>query len=209
MKQELRQSVEQHLNQHQLNDDQLQTLMNMQANAQAGNAKPEITSNGEFHKYARLACAALVMLAVSLIWLPEYWAGRAADMPQAIAMEVAKNHIKLKPLEVKTQTLAPIRSYFTELDFSPVRSLLYESRGNLLLGARYCSIAGVSAAQLRYKDAEGQMQTLYEVGYDPEIYGPLPDIDKGEMPLVIIARGVKTTIWVEQDLLMVSAENLP
>ena len=201
----LRKGVENHLNQYQLNDDQMLRLMTMQGE----NSSPEetpYTSRWNIRNLQFTSVAAALIVAVVLAWPTLHSLRNASEIPRAIAMEVAKNHIKLKPLEVTSPTLTPIRRYFTELDFSPVKSQLYERRGNSLLGARYCSISGVSAAQLRYKDKRGQFQTLYEVGYDPEIYGPLPDINKGEMPLIIVARGVKTTIWVEQDLLMVSAE---
>jgi len=201
----LRKGVENHLNQYQLNDDQMLRLMTMQGE----NSSPEetpYTSRWNIRNLQFTSVAAALIVAVVLAWPTLYSPRNTSEIPHAISMEVAKNHIKLKPLEVTSPTLTPIRRYFTELDFSPVKSQLYERRGNSLLGARYCSISGVSAAQLRYKDKRGQFQTLYEVGYDPEIYGPLPDINKGEMPLIIVARGVKTTIWVEQDLLMVSAE---
>lgn len=201
----LREGVENHLNQYQLNDDQMQRLMTMQKENSSPEEAPYTASwNTRILQFSSLAAALVV--AVLLAWPAIYSLKNTSEIPRSIAMEVAKNHIKLKPLEVTSPTLTPIRRYFTELDFSPVKSELYERRGNNLLGARYCSISGVSAAQLRYKDKRGQFQTLYEVGYDPKVYGPLPDINKGETPLIIIARGVKTTIWIEQDLLMVSAE---
>ena len=202
----LREGVENHLNQYQLNDNQMQSLMAMQTESSVAE-KPLQAQRWNIRSMQFASVAAALVIAVLLAWPATHSLRNESQMPLAIAMEVAKNHIKLKPLEVKTPALAPIRRYFTELDFLPVKSQLYSRRGNSLLGARYCSIAGVSAAQLRYKDELGQYQTLYEVGYDPLIYGPLPDINKGETPLTIIVRGVKTIIWVEQDLLMVSAEN--
>jgi hypothetical protein len=202
----LREGVKNHLNQYQLNDDQMQHLMAMQEESVVAE-KPSQPQGWNIRAMQLASVAAALVIAVLLAWPAAYSPRNDSKMPLAIAMEVAKNHIKLKPLEVKSPALEPIRRYFTELDFTPVKSQLYDSRGNSLLGARYCSIAGVSAAQLRYKDELGQFQTLYEVGYDPAIYGVLPDINKGETPLTIVARGVKTTIWVEQDLLMVSAEN--
>jgi len=201
----LREGVENHLSQYQLNDDQMQRLITMQEENLSSEERP-YTGRWNTRMLQFTSLAAVLIVAVLLAWPALYSLNNASEIPRSIAMEVAKNHIKLKPLEVTSPTLTPIRRYFTELDFLPVKSQLYERRGNSLLGARYCSISGVSAAQLRYKDKRGQFQTLYEVGYDPEIYGSLPDINKGETPLVIVARGVKTIIWIEQDLLMVSAE---
>ncbi|MFT4799487.1 MAG: hypothetical protein ACI9B8_002041 [Sulfitobacter sp.] len=69
-------------------------------------------------------------------------------VPQLIAAEVAKNHINMKPLEVQTGKLNELKDYFTELDFSPVQSSHFSA--GQLIGARYCSVQGVTAAQLRY-----------------------------------------------------------
>lgn len=210
----LRHGVQDHLDQFQLNDAQLQTLMQMQTDAQnptATQADAHPTTNAQKTNTRRpwhfsLAAAAVLLLGLVITWQSHYYSTDTQYLPHSIAMEAAKNHIKLKPLEVKASVLAPISRYFTELDFVPIQSNWYSKRGTSLLGARYCSIGGVSAAQIRYQDSQQQLQTLYEVGYNEAIYGPLPHIDRGEAPLIIIVKGVKTEIWVESDLLMVATE---
>ncbi len=218
MKKKLRGQVKEHLEQYQLSEAQLQSLSAMQEKAELGQKRVETdlspaeaaSQEGLVRSdepFVRLASIAMLMLAVFIGSQMFFDSPVEGEMSQAIAMEVAKNHVKLKPLEVKAQTLGPIKAYFTQLDFSPVNSALYARRDNTLLGGRYCSISGVTAAQLRYRDSQGQLQTLYEVGYDPLVYGPIPSVDEGEEPLVVMANGVKTTIWVEEGLLIVSAEN--
>lgn len=125
-----------------------------------------------------------------------------------IANEVAMNHIKMKPLELKTEQLPPLRDYFTQLDFSIVNSSIFSQQNNSMLGGRYCSIQGVTAAQIRYQTAAGKKVTLYEVGYDPQIYGVLPDVDKGEKPLYIEVKGISVNLWVEKGLLMAEARDI-
>lgn len=120
-----------------------------------------------------------------------------------IADEVAKNHIKAKPLEVQTQNLAQLRGYFTKLDFT-IASSSRLSPNSLMLGGRYCSIQGLTAAQIRFVDQE-QAVTLYEVQYDKALYGELPMIEAGQHPIEHIVRGVAVAIWVEKGLLMASA----
>lgn len=211
MNDKLRQGVNEHLQEFQLDQSQLDKLMAMQAAADQQQRQPgkeKVLSRHERPHYLMLATAASVLLALIVVWQSSFFASSNVNMPKAIAMEVAKNHIKLKPLEVSSARFSPVRQYFTELDFAPLKSSLYQLRGNALLGARYCSIAGISAAQIRYKDEKEQLQTLYQVGYAADVYGPIPDINKGEKPLEVIALGLKTTQWVEQGLLMVAVENI-
>jgi len=64
-------------------------------------------------------------------------------MTLRIAMEVAPNHIKLKPLDVETDSMERIRRYFTDLEFVRVESQLLASSNLELLGGRYCSVQSV------------------------------------------------------------------
>jgi len=119
-----------------------------------------------------------------------------------IGSEVAKNHIKLKPLEIQTASIQAIREYFTELDFSPIESSLLQASGKTLLGARYCSIQGVTAAQLRLKDTKtGQVQSLYQTIYKPEVFTGLPELEEGKQPITVYDKGLEVDIWVEKGLL--------
>lgn len=165
------------------------------------------------------ACfALLVVVGVVVIGMPHWVANRVevadavdkgeqqALMVAAIAEEVAKNHIKMKPLEVKSSALVDLQRYFDLLDFSPIRSGIAFT-DKLLLGGRYCSIQGVTAAQLRYQTDESK-STLYEVVYDGAVFGKLPNIDHGEVPIEHYSRGVAVKIWVEKGLLLVLAQNV-
>ncbi|MEC4726227.1 DUF3379 domain-containing protein [Shewanella sp. D64] len=124
-----------------------------------------------------------------------------------IANEVAMNHIKMKPLELKAETILPLKHYFTQLDFSIVNSALLAPQNNRMLGGRYCSIQGVTAAQIRFQTSAGKKVTLYEVGYDPKIYGKLPVLSKGQQPLFIEVKGISVRLWVEKGLLMAEARD--
>lgn len=124
-----------------------------------------------------------------------------------IVNEVVKNHIKRKPLEVTTQKFRDIQAFFTLIDFSPndskTLSKRYFQKGESLIGGRYCSIQSVTAAQLRYVDSADRLSTLYEVGYDPKVFGHMPNIDHGEEPIATTIKGLDVSLWVESNLLMV------
>lgn len=146
--------------------------------------------------------AACCVLVVSLF----IWQNSTQQYSRDIALELAGNHLQLKPMDVETQSMTEIRRYFTQLDFSPVRSSLLETQfdlpENLMIGGRYCSVKGITATQIRYRGTDSELRTFYEVGYDEERYGYIPDIDKGETPQELMVKGVKVTLWVEKGLLM-------
>ena len=80
------------------------------------------------------------------------------------------------PLEIETSSIQDIRDYFTQLDFLPIESGIVQKNTKELLGGRYCSIQGVTATQLRLKDkSSGQVQTLYQTVYKPDVFSGLPD----------------------------------
>jgi hypothetical protein len=111
----------------------------------------------------------------------------------------------MKPLEIETSAMSDIERYFTQLDFFPISSRQFSFSPDQMLGGRYCSIQGITAAQLRYHDSQGRYVTLYETRYDSARFPPLPDVEKGEVPLKLYVSGLKITLWIEKGLLLVSA----
>ena len=123
-------------------------------------------------------------------------------MTERIALEVAHNHIKLKPLDVETDNMDGIRRYFTDLEFVPVQSTLLASADLELVGGRYCSIQSVPAAQLRIKvPYSNRLQTLYQTEYRKDIFGMLPIMENGHAPVTVNVKGITVRIWVEKGLL--------
>lgn len=123
-------------------------------------------------------------------------------LDQRIGSEVAKNHINLKPLEIHTSSMEKIRGFLTELDFLPVESIFLKGSTKNLIGGRYCSIQGVTAAQLRLKDSKtGQVQSLYQTIYDKKVFYDLPLLKNKQKPITVYSKGLAVDIWVENDIL--------
>ena len=156
-----------------------------------------------------LATAASTVLAVS-VFMWQHTSQQA--LSRDIALEVAENHLKLKPMDLETQSMNDIRRYFSQLDFSPTNSGLMADQfalpEGLMIGGRYCSIQGITAAQLRYKGQDSALNTFYEVGYDEQVFGDLPNIDNGETPKEILVKGLKVTLLVEKGLLMALVKDM-
>lgn len=204
MTQPLKSAVKQQVQSRQLDAAQLLSLQQLQRKyVGAAPAHGRHTS-----QWLLLAGAAASVLLAILIFLQPGTMPDRDDLVAEIAAEVVKNHLKLKPLEVQADNLDTVRNYFTELDFRLVDSKYLESIGLELLGGRYCSLQGVTAAQLRFsKVGSDSLHTLYQVGYDPAIFRQLPDIDTGESPVTTWASGIKITLWVEKDLLFALTED--
>ena len=197
MKLPLRQAARQHFDSQQLNESDLQRLQQL--------INPRVVAARRIPWY-QVAFVAVLLLAVTLS-LPLLWQGNnGGDVAQRIADEVALNHLKLKPLDVEAEQMPVLAAYFNRLDFA-VRdsSLIAEIDGMRLLGGRYCSVLTVPAAQLRLQRTTGQVLTLYEALFDPQVFPSLPSLDHGEPPLVRYARGIRVAIWVEKGVLFVLA----
>ncbi|MFT7559969.1 MAG: hypothetical protein ACI93R_001884 [Flavobacteriales bacterium] len=129
------------------------------------------------------------------------------EVAMEVALEAIGNHLKLKPLEVRSQNIRDVQNYFTQLDFNPINSNQLASNTNAgLIGARYCSIKGVTAAQLRYRESNQDIITFYEVAYDATLHGAIPDIAQNQSPLQLSVKGLNVILWVERDLLMVQVQ---
>ncbi len=187
-----------------LNQKQLDTLMNMQYK-QANIAPFKRVEKKEWYQMAGLA---LVLLLAVVMILQYSKSSSRSSLIQNIADEVAESHRKMKPMEVEATQIDELRKHFTRLDFNPSNSQRFDSNQQIALaGGRYCSIQGSTAAQLRYLNKQGGYVTLFETAQDTKLFKQLPNIDKGELPIVTYARGIKVTIWLEKGLLMVSTEN--
>lgn len=138
-------------------------------------------------------------LAASLFLVIMLWSGPGGhnlppqNIQLRIAEEVTTNHTRVKPLDVTSSSIDVVRAQLPLLDFIVQRSSLFLSDGLELVGGRYCTLQGVIATQLVFRDREGNRVTLYQAAYDRRRFGDLP----GETPVIIDQRGTRISLWTE------------
>lgn len=192
----LKQQLQQQFNQVQLSDSQFETLEDLM-NQGAAHVETPVGRR----LWGSLAVAAMFVVAVVTSFMLSQFSGTSLEnMPQLIAEEVVNNHLNMKPLEVKGGSINSVRGYFTKLNFMPIDSKLAALDSLQLLGGRYCSLQGITAAQLRMRQGQN-LQTQYQTEYIVEVFGDLPQLEKGEKPLIVYAKGIKVKVWVEKGLL--------
>jgi len=215
----LKQQIEQEVDQHRLSSKQLEQLMELQTRSASAQA-PKLPEPKEKLTKPLIAIAACLFIALIATTIPfdpsrlstdgeaEITSNRPhSAVIKAISAEVVKNHLKLKPLDIKTQSIDEARRFFEHLEFSPIYSTQARQRFSLsdgfLLGGRYCSIQGTTAAQLRFETPDKQLNTLYEVSYDELKYGPIPSLKDGESAIELQVKGLSVRLWRERGLMMV------
>jgi len=201
MKNIFKDAMQQHISKIELSNGQLQKLQILQQ------SELNINHKNKMPLLAIVAIVASISLVLLITILTTQINFQQDRLVAQIADEVAKNHLKLKPLEIRSEQITDVQNYFDKLDFLPISSLQFKQRNQAsLAGGRYCSLKGSTAAQLRYQQKNGKFVTLYQTNYS-EMFSGLPDLEKGLNPIITYARGVEITIWVEKGLVMVTAKS--
>ena len=192
MKRKLKQSVRDYIESYSLNDDRLRNLESL-------GKQIETRRTGQVSIYRWSLAVALVVFILAFLFAPLVL--EQGNIHERIALEVATNHLKLKPLEIETASIDNIREYFDKLDFMPVNSSLVNELGLELAGGRYCSLQGIAAAQLRVRQpGSNSIQTLYQTEYRKDVFNDMPVLEQGETPIELYAKGIRVRIWSEKGL---------
>jgi hypothetical protein len=123
---------------------------------------------------------------------------------QRMAEEVAGNHLRASPLDVTTSDLSRARESFASLGFHLLDAAEVEGVPGRLLGGRFCSLASVPAALLRYQDGE-RIYTVYQARYDKDRHSGAADMDRGEPGAVRHVGGVEVCLCHTQGVLLAVA----
>ncbi|MGY6554295.1 MAG: hypothetical protein ACXIUM_07205 [Wenzhouxiangella sp.] len=129
--------------------------------------------------------------------------GRSSNLRQ-MAEEVAGNHLRASPLDLLTADLDQARESFAALGFHLLDAAEIEDVPGQLLGARFCSIASVPAALLRYQDG-ARHYTVYQARFSRTHHQGAADIDQGQAPAVRHIGGVAVCICHTQGILLAVA----
>lgn len=141
----------------------------------------------------RLIAAAGVLLAISA-GAVIYTSATRATLREAVAKEIALNHAKHPEVTHSASAYEALRGHLDRLDFTLVGSSHAAMEGLALTGARYCSLQGHIAAQLRLEDARGRRVTLYQVRA-AETFDGLTDAE-------IQIEGLRIQFWREAGVLL-------
>lgn len=157
------------------------------------------------------AAAAVLVLALRPGGLP------AHPSAQIIAEEIALNHRKDLAVEFTTSAYPELAGHMEKLDFVPADA----GDDYRLIGARYCSIQGRIAAQLKLSDDTGGVHALYQTRWDDR-YDRLLDGQSGaprDIPsdreteirsgIRIDLDDVEVRLWRQGDLLFGLATSSP
>lgn len=194
MRHDLKNSVKAYVESKQLNDEQMDSLLSM-VNAPAEPAPRSVRAMAPI-----AAVLAVIVVAAGLLWNANF--KQQSQVSLLIAEEVVQNHLKMKPLEVTSHSLHDMRAYFNQLDFSLRDSKLIATSDLQLLGGRYCTIQGFTAAQLRLQHNEtGDLETLYQAPYDAELFKELPNLQEGQTPVRHYINGIGVDVWVDKGIL--------
>ncbi len=206
MQQRLKQSMTDKFEEIELDVDQFKKLEQQIAAATPQSDSPRRAFVWSVWSVWSIVSAALVLAIGLLLANPFHRHNDSNELLEAIALEVANNHLKLKPLEVESQNLRDVLSYFDRLDFQLLESAgIAGKAGDRLLGGRYCSIQGIDAAQLRVLSADGELSTWYEATLPPGKLKQIPDLDSGAEPAQIAAKGLRVRIWREHGVVFAHA----
>ena len=207
MKKNLKNAIIDKFDTVELNAEQLAEVNRVIANAGKTSAQSEKPVMSRFFLSSGSAVGAVFVVLFGLVTFfmyDAYQAYRKDTLIDAIAIETVKNHINMKPLEVESRLLGEVIGYFQKLEFRPVKlSAITKSPEFKLLGGRYCSIRGISAAQILTVSADGKVNSWYQGMLTPDELRYIPDIAKGEQPMERVMNGLQVNIWQEGGLVFV------
>lgn len=142
------------------------------------------------------------MVGASLVGRSDRPGGQANA--QALAEEIAYNHLRDAPVDIASGDLSHLRQGFARLGFQLLDATEIEGVPGVLVGGRFCSVASVPAAMLRYR-ADTGMITVYQALYDPRRHRGAADMDAGMPGNVRHARGVEVCLCHTQGVLLAVA----
>ena len=167
------QKIKNHMNDYyqskSLDDDKIQLLMDISTQyaqkRELDNKKDRFSLIGHFLNQQKMALVASVMLLVMSFWGVNNFEQNEQlknNFSQLVAQEIALNHNKQLTLDFNEVKYSRLNKLMHKLDFQITESQHINLAGLEVVGARYCSIQGNIAAQIRLRDDAGKVYTLYQ-----------------------------------------------
>ncbi len=168
--------------------------------AMLGSGAPPRHQSTTFSMRAGVAAALAAVVIGATLWLAVF-RGPSPDSTRDIASVVvhcaAEGHNERQELEFHVSKTAELRQVMKSLDFTPIEPAMMSGMDMRIVGARYTTLDGVMAAQIRYVDPKGEPCTLYQARPIARL-ARLPDGDRD-------VDGLRVSVWRERGLVMVLA----
>ena len=140
--------------------------------------------------FALAGSVLILVFAVLQFALPERLDN--TELSQLVSKEIALNHNKGLLPEFNSTDYVALATAMDKLDFSPIQPNEIDVSGLQLIGARYCSIHGQLATQIKLVDSNGDLVTLYQTQLNQE----LSQLPEGSYQI----NGVSVQQWQEAGL---------
>lgn len=172
------------------------TSNNSQGNTLRNNKKMVLLSQNIMRYRLSIAASVFLFVLIALQVAPvNFFYNKEfnnKELAIRVSEEIALNHNKQLAIEFNAKSFAELRKQMTKLDFSPISSSRLENAGLNFLGARYCSIQGQLAAQIKLANKDGSIQTLYQTQLNNKLQS-LPE-------KYYVVDGVRIKQWQEKGL---------
>lgn len=198
----LDEAVREHYRAHSLSPDALASLREaVHAAAPEARHAPDrpaasVARSRSVRRWRAAAVAAFVLALAASVTL--VWPASGGVSTEAIASEIAMNHTRALDPDVEARSFSDLAADLEGLDFSVVQPA--DMAIEKVVGARYCSLSGEMAAQIRFRDAKNRICTLYQAK-DSDTF---EDVQEGTFD----TGGVRVRVWREGGLVMGLAEPL-
>ncbi len=180
----------------QLNEAKLSQLLDL-----ADNAETQEQQSRRWLRQRNLAIAAtLLVFTFAIAQFIQPAKISTHELAAFVSKEIALNHNKRLAPEFVAQDYTLLTQQMDKLDFRLLASDRVRDLDLQLIGARYCSIHGQLATQLKLIDEEGVLHTLYQTQLNDEL-SRLPED-------TYLVNGVKVEQWQEGGLFFGFAESL-
>ncbi len=180
----------------QLSETKLSQLLDL-----ADNADTQEQQGLRWLRQRNIAIAAMLLVfTISIVKFMQPAQISTPSLARLVSQEIALNHEKRLAPEFIVDDYRLLTQKMTKLDFNLIASKRINSLELKLVGARYCSIHGQLATQLKLVDAQGVSHTLYQTLLNDEL-SRLPED-------TYLVNGVKVEQWQEGGLFFGFAENM-
>jgi hypothetical protein len=115
-------------------------------------------------------------------------------LSRAVASEILGHDRRKEPIDFPAASFDALQGAMPKLDFALVEPRRLKEEGLRLVGARYCSIRGGLAAQIKLRGANGEIRNLYQAPIRPRLRA----LAGGEIDV----DGARVTIWREGNVML-------